>query len=339
MKYLFDKSRYIIVFSCVISMLSIILSIDLYTSYKNSETQANFLSGNYSIFSCDNILEFIDETDKYTKDYMILKNSNTNVLGVYCTGTRFHPQMVEGRNISKEDYQKGNSVVIVSEDLKKDCYEKDGKIYYIFNSNSYEVIGIFKKDKQNQINQNADAYYSLLAGQNANGLTTLDSMGEYIFDAGKDTGKIQNLISEKLNILMKKGNTTSAGDRIKNVIVSKQTTWSSLVLIIAMAFLNSIGMILHWFEGRKKELKVRYMCGATYQKIRNMLLKEYFGISNICFFSTSLLLLLICATSGRVPAATAITAMGISYMFLFFLYVASLLFIAQKTKLYVYHTL
>lgn len=329
MKYIIKKSKFVILFSFIISICILLLAAGFVSSYQNNNKSFNYLSEDYceiSVSSNQNnnlsINDFINKLSKYGNDFTILKESDTKVYGVYSDSSNFSPNIVEGRNLNESDFESNCNSIIINETLKDRCYFENNEMFYIFNSTVYRVVGVFEED--NNIKGNALAYYNLL---NTQGKDDNYIVGNFYVDFGENTESILDDLSNDVNIdIVRQNDKISLSEKLILLIFSQQTTLSSFILIIIMAFLNSIGMIVNWIDSRKDEIKSKFVCGALKSEIIVEFVLQFYAITIISFiFVCALIIPLLCVLKS---VTVAMLSMVSSLVFVLLLSVISVVILS-----------
>ena len=321
-KYIINKSKFVILFSFIISVCILLLAASVVSSYQDISKSFNYLSDNYAEISVSSnhlsINEFVDKLNEYGSNFTLLKGNDTKIYGVYSNDNNFLPNIIEGRNLNKSDFSSNCNSIIINKALKDKCYIENNEMYYIFNATIFRVVGIFEEDKN--IKGNALAYYNLLYKQNAGDRYTI---GRCYVDFGENTETILDDLSKKINIGVVGKNNTSLLEKLTLLISSQQTTLSSFILIIVMALLNSIGMIINWVESRKDEIKSKFICGALKANIIGEFVLQFYIITIISFlFLCAFIVPLICIFKS---INVAMLSMASSLVFVMLLSVISVI--------------
>lgn len=306
MKYILSKSLQLIIAMIIIGLLITLCLSNFIESFKMANIPANGLTNNYHTFSIG------EYRDKITKDKIILsdmltflknqksrlillKESDSKVFGVYSLDYTFSPNILSGRTFSRDDFEKKTNTIIVSENIKDKCVEIDGKRFYEFDANYFEVIGIFKPS-DNPINKDAIAYYNLSSSQLKSKNIIYDNyiFGRYQIDAGNKTSEIVNQLNNYCTVKVSRSSAdNSLLERLQKTLSSQGLTLLPIILIIVLILLNSVNLSSNWIENRKREIFVRRLVGATDKKISIMLLRDFFTIITISYIIVLLLSIMI----------------------------------------------
>lgn len=306
MRYILSRSLQLIISMIIIGLLITLCLSNFIESFKMANIPANGLTNSYYTFSIG------EYKDKITKDKIILsdmltfletqksklillKESDSKVFGVYSLGYTFSPNILSGRTFTKDDFEKKTNTIIVSESMQDKCIEIDGKRFYEFDANYFEVIGIFKPS-DNLINKDAIAYYNLSSSQLKSKNIIYDNyiFGRYQIDAGDKTLEIINQLNNYCTVKVSRSSTDNNFlERLQKTISSQGLTLFPIILIIILILLNSVNLSSNWIENRRKEIFVRRLVGATDRKISIMLLRDFFIVISMSYIIVLLISMMI----------------------------------------------
>ena len=189
----------------IIGLLIILCLSNFIDAFKMVNAPANGLTKNYFAFSIGeyrdkitennitlpNMLEFLKNQKS---EFVLLKESETKVFGVYTIKNKFKPNIIWGRTFTDKDFNNKTNTIIISEEVKGKCIEKNGKKLYEFDANYFEVIGIFKPNNNN-VNKDALAYYNLASKKIESKNLIYDNyiFGNFQIDVGDKTKEKGNL--------------------------------------------------------------------------------------------------------------------------------------------------
>lgn len=288
MRYLLTKSKQVIIINMFISILIVLCFANLVEAFNMTGKYADNLSESYLKFSIisdkdkegneQKLSDLIKRLNNENKDYYLHKEAESNIVGIYSNNKSFTPKLISGRGFEKNDFLNKTNTILVSEDILKECYIVDNKQFYVYNNLIYEVIGIYKRSN-NKVNIDAKAYYNL----NSRNITDSANfiVGTYSYDSEAEVNISDNLNDLEYKII--EHNNTLL-NRIGKAISSQEASVYSIILVIIMVIINSINISSSWIDSRKKELFVRIICGATDEKIKMLLYKDYILILTIAFF-------------------------------------------------------
>lgn len=228
--------------------------------------------------------KIIDLCSNNTDSFILQKESVPGFVGVYFQNYTFVPDIQKGRSFVETDFDGKNNYILLEEEYEEETFYLNGKQYYnLFNTN-FEVIGIFKRSKNN-INVDSIVYYVLNSQELAStdmGIT--NSVGTYKMDAGNDTDRLMDQIDNSY-ILERNNKVTdvSFGERVQKALSTQQATLVALILVVIMIILNSLNITSCWIENRKKEILIKKMFGAMNFRICLMLIKDYWLFLTVSF--------------------------------------------------------
>ncbi|NMA65962.1 MAG: ABC transporter permease [Clostridiaceae bacterium] len=301
-KYLFSVSKQLIAVAIIISFLVTLCLCGLVQAYKMVSTPSNGLSKGYFSFSIGEyrdkivqgnidlfqMLEFLKEQDR---PILILKESDIGIWGVYAIKQGYEPDMISGRGFITSDFEEGSNTIIICDELQDDCLDRDGKKYFEFDANYYEVIGIYNR-KGNSTNKDAKAYYNL-SSRNLTGINPIYDnyiFGNYHVDAGRDTKEIVHLLDDYCTVDVTRSDIDNGFSRkLQKAIFEEGLTLFPIVLIIFLVLLNSISVATNWIENRKKEIYVRKLVGATNRQISLMLFVQFMFLITLSYLPAMLM--------------------------------------------------
>ncbi|SFS03642.1 ABC transporter permease [Anaeromicropila populeti] len=288
-KYLLEKSIYIIIINAFISILVVLFFASLVYTYKMIQIPPDGLSTKYVSFNIRTndtnnkikINELLDTIDELSAPFYLMKVNEKQISGIYYTNNKeISLDLISGRNMNEKDFLEEKNVILISDELVGQCIEAEGKQYYIYDNKSFEVIGVYKKRK-NKINKDSVAYYNLKSGAM---LLSEEMEGNYYFDC-ENWKEILYKNKELQNIIeINKYDEKEPFLTILNRTISVQnTSFSALILVLLMVLLNLINVNIYWVDGRKKEIAVRRVVGATSFEIIKMLLFNYIGLISFSY--------------------------------------------------------
>lgn len=293
-----NKTKFLIIFSALLSCIFLIFSQDLVKVY-NDTNPVNSLSKEYRTFQLsitgerEGFKEIFRAIEKKENSYLLLKKAETNIYGIVFKKYPFEVNIVSGRNLKENDFIKGNNVAIIDQQLKADCIKKGNNFYYIINSYPYKVVGIYKR-KQTSINSDALAYYNLNNSFFDSNEEKNQVNGIYDLDAGKNTVNVIRYITSfvSADVTVFKSHET-VFYKIEQIMEAKQNIIQTIFIIIVMILLNSMGMVTYWILGRRKEIEIRMLLGARKCQISSLFCIEHLVMAISIFMGESILLLLL----------------------------------------------
>lgn len=225
----------------------------------------------------------ISQLNEEKVDYLLYKDfSIAGCKGVYFSkNSRFNPEIVEGRNFDDTDFTQRSKTIIINESMISKCTEGNGKKYFYFENEKYEVIGVFRNNLNNYnfaLVRAADCFINMTAL--ADSQKSAFFMGTFYLDAGKHTPelyeKLENLIMEFEDYSIKKNPVGESGLSIlKSVLQFRWPIFCSLIIATLLLSLNIYSATTYWIEGRRKEISIRRLTGATIYKVKILFLRDY----------------------------------------------------------------
>jgi len=221
---------------------------------------------------------------------------------VYLSGdTSFNPEIVEGRNFTREDFEKQMPVAIIADEewIINKCILRDGKVYLLHENNEYEVIGKFKSRPYRQYieEQNMDKYHpvydaSYFVNMAASFETILNAPlnGYYTVDAKdksleflEDFTDFAKEINPDIQIDVEEAIIANNTQKFLQAIGNSGYLLVVFAITAFLILLNISNITNYWIDGRKKEISIRMLSGGTPYTIRNMMLRDYLLIVTIGF--------------------------------------------------------
>ena len=321
MKAFLYKAKLLIIIYSTSAFLLTLASAAVIKQYYVTEKELPCLSDHYMVgvirsldIEAENNLKNKDviaylNSIKEKENYIyIRKISNTQGRAViYSEKTDFALPIISGRLFQKEDFIKHTNTIIISSELEKDCIEKDGKNYYMHNNQYFEVIGVYPGIIGNDIQETL--YYVNL---NAKYLQDDYAYGEYILDTGKNSQYICNGMQEyffKLNdyiMMQSKFGLSKDSKQLSNVVSNAAKMIAIVFMSGLLVLMNSLSVSIQWIGGRKKEIAIRKLLGASDEKIRIWLIKQYITLICCSFFIGTLLATFLIKNSKNIIAAPTI---------------------------------
>ncbi len=173
-----------------------------------------------------------------------------------------------------QDRKKQEDIAVINEKYLKICYEENNT-YYIENQGvTYEVIGTFSDDKDDDLNETS-CYLNL----NANGLKSNNRYDCLFLDISKnyDAEQIVKSIKKKYpEIYIKKWSGTQYNTFSNNAYLFVVTLACAILLCM-----NCVAFTEAWLSSQKGELGIRRLVGATIKNNNCYIMKSYIGIFGI----------------------------------------------------------
>lgn len=222
----------------------------------------------------------------YKDDFLISHGK-----AVYLGGnTSFEPEIIEGRNFTKEDFEKQTPTALIAEYLSDRCILRDGKEYFLHENNEYEVIGKFRSQPYRQYVEqykfDASYFVNMAASFDTNLNTPLN--GNYTIDAKEksigflnDFKSLAREINPDIRIDVEEAIIANNTQKLLLAAISSSYLLIVFVLTAFLILLNISSITNYWIEGRKKEISVRMLSGGKPSAVRNMMLRDYLLIVTV----------------------------------------------------------
>ena len=224
----------------------------------------------------------LDNTDfmiyRYLVDDMEIQR------GVYGTSDifKYSDYIAEGRFFSNEDYNEKSKTVVMGQNILSQTIEENGKRYYGYDQQLYEVIGVFK-DTGTVLD---DTIYFNLPSL----LESEDNMGLYYVDA-KDSESVQKVLSA-----MQK----NAGSSYSTMLVAyesnadyiglNRTSKALLVFAVFAALCNLFITVIFFVTHKKYKVAIQKLCGMTSKDLALLYGKDIMLIVLLSFLSVLLII-------------------------------------------------
>lgn len=319
MKAFFYKSKLLILIYSTSAFLLTLSSAAIIKHFYSHQKPLSCLTDNYMV----GIVKSYDiESEKNLKNKNLLaylnyikedfiyiqKISNTQGQAILHSGRPdFELPLISGRLFTEEDFAKHTDTIIISNKLEKDCINRNNKTYYIHGNDYFEVIGIFKglvgSDMQEPL------YYINLQAES---LQDNYAYGEYLLDAAHHTqyinkGMEKYLLELNNNLIIKSEFAINNNSKkLTNIISNARQMISMLLISGALVLANSLSASSQWINGRKKEIAIRKLLGASDHTTNIWLIKQYSALICCSFFIGSLLAASIIKFSNKITAIPTI---------------------------------
>lgn len=293
-KQYFYKSPFLILIYTTVTALIIISFSSIINQFFNFNKTLTFLSDDYVIAKISNhntdstalnreklvkSLEKIKSGFVFVRDY-----STTNSEEIfYDDGSLFNIKMISGRKFSQHDFTDLTNTAIVAKNYISKCKHEGNNLILIHDNKEFEVIGIF--DNSSDSTQFKINYYVNYKSAN---LLTEPSDGTYYFDS-KNSSLIEfkkvlnniNDIGSKPVIEYTQAKTDSKS--LLNVVSNSKSIIATVLLTMLLVLLNVFSSTYNWINGRRKEISIRKMVGATDREISRYIIKGYLLLVTISF--------------------------------------------------------
>lgn len=249
----------------------------------------------------------------------IIKEGQYNIVYIFDMSHKFNQiEVISGRYFTKEDFQDGNAVAVVSVDRADEIEKSESRQYIKIAGERYEVIGTFDNpDYADKV------YINMISSLHRSYGFPID--GDYLV-SNVETSKVddwRNFIS-KNNGYTEVIKPTLIGS-VKDILREYSSVVIVFLLCIFAIALNAINGIYYWLLKRKEEITIRLLVGATQSNVVKMILIDFsqkIVVSFVMSLLFSLMLFQLISVSGLNLSMWTVSASGI------FLYLTGLLILA-----------
>lgn len=262
-----------------VSICTIMMSAALHANYMNELQSRAFYSKKarkFNVTECENV-DFWESLMEELPDDLILyhqiMDDTVDIRAVYVKGNVELPQMLWGRFFQETDQFKSKPTAVVGRDLEGQLIRELGKLYFVYEGQRYEVLGVMGYPWESRVDHMVYIDY-------ASGLTEINSDGQYILD-----GRSEQIIEQGLDLLEKK--ITDCGqinvgiqDRTESVLERYADGGIGVVvyILIYISFFLSVVIITSmWLGYRRKEMGIAQMLGFTDRELFGMIGKDFFS--------------------------------------------------------------
>lgn len=284
MRYLFSKSKYILILSFFTAFFVTIAFSNIVRAFHLTGQMQDLLSTDYYALSVNNVAkpaDIIQIAEQYRgSGVLVLRYKENGTCGVYAAGRDFTPQITSGRKFTEDDLQSQNPMALIIDEYKNQITKYKGKQCILLENRYFEVIGTFQR-ADNVVNRDASIYYNLSA------LTTKQDgavTGQYALDAGADSAQFAEAFHSKIDSdYIHTPADLSYQNRLHIAVFNQAITILPLILVVAMILLNSINVTMNWIDKRKQELIARKICGATSSDLLLRLNRDYIFVVTVSY--------------------------------------------------------
>lgn len=291
------------------------------------------LSNEYVLAERNNSMKiktYITYFEKVKKEFLLGVVLDSNMRAVYAKDNMWKGlRLLSGHTFTEKDYDTRTNTVLISDGMQTLCQKVDGVYYYDYNGEKYEVIGVYK-------DTNSSGIYSpkCILNLYASSLQSEKNWEIGFFDCGNNTWAQLNNCGISKNKSLKIYAATNKKD---GYFANKVTNINMMLIIYAglgfMILLHSLTATENWIEGKKHEIVIRRLVGATKTQIFKWLLLQFVSLLLITVFVGAFLtkVLLICNynwyLSYTISAmfGTRLSYLSIFYNIIFFIVIGIIL--------------
>lgn len=269
--------------------------------------------------------------EKVKKGFLLGIVLDGNLRAVYAKDTNRWKglRFLSGRTFTEKDYKQHTNTILISDGMQTLCQKINGIYYYDYYGEKYEVIGVYKDTNSSEV-------YSpkCILNLYASGLQGEKDWEIGFFDCGKNTwSQVESCgIAKNKNIKV-----YAATNKKGGYFASKATNINMMLLIYGglgfMILLHSLTATENWIEGKKHEIVIRRLVGATKGQIFRWLLLQFVSLLLFTILVGTFLtkVLLICNYNWYLSytisamSGTRLSWLSIFYNILFFIVIGIVL--------------
>lgn len=217
------------------------------------------LSSEYLTSVCGEVVDFeIPQTN--TGDFMLYKglseDYNEIVRGIYGTNDifKYSGYLKKGRFFQESDYKNKTATAVIGSSMVNRTYTKNGKQYFGYNNQLFEVIGIFKETSSDL---DFTVYLNLTCL-----IETMDNYGLYYVDA-----QSAHIVDEVVNTMQTnaKGNYSCSKVAYEATSTYGLSSMNNTLLFCAIlaALINLLILTIFFVTNRRYSVAIQKLCGLT----------------------------------------------------------------------------
>ena len=199
----------------------------------------------------------LDKSIKYAIYKTLSEEYDEIIRGIYQTKELFHmgDYIESGRFFEEEDFDNSNPVAVIGADMMEHTIEQNGKIYFGYEKQLFEVVGVFRKmgkalDHTAYLNLNC-----LLNKGEDFGLYYIDSNSKEAVNQVVDNILAQANGRYTVNRVEYEGTTEESGLNFMNNTL--------LVCAVCAVLLNLVITIVFFVEHKRYRVAIQKLCGMT----------------------------------------------------------------------------
>lgn len=225
--------------------------------------------------------------------YLPIKDSEYPVRGICHQGGSGDIPVISGQYFDFDTSWTDEPKIVLGSHFRQDVVQREGKSYYTFREQEFEVIGIIGIEEESRVN-----YMMLLDFKSA--VRMMGAENDYVLDAGADDiQEISQAVYDGMPfpaeaiIKLSKDRKATLRERLFSANVIMDTMY---VMILLSFSLSTVLVTLIWFRFRKSLFFAWKLCGYRTNQQRLEIGKRFYRITGIGFGTG---LVLICAISLR----------------------------------------
>ncbi|WP_181150887.1 ABC transporter permease [Paenibacillus sp. PCH8] len=208
-----------------------------------------------------------------------LQTGSRNIRAIYFDNQTYVPQMVEGRFFRKEDFYDKEKLAVVGKEIQRsELKYKNGKLYYIYNNDEFEVIGTMGASHLTEIDK------TILLSMNGLSSDENRETGIFVLSASdlSSVTKTKLLDADGVKVpihLFERGEygaQSYANSDIYNVILK--------IIVFVLVSFSSVIFTVSWIKKQRSEIRVLWILGyqPRYPLFRYVI--KYFMITSFTYF-------------------------------------------------------
>ena len=278
-----NKSKYIVILFIVISFFSEYYIYSFQNSMNMKVKRNEFLSKQTVDLNINDNIK-INQIIKNKENLILMQDYEKGNCGIYIQGDKkIEIPLIEGRFIQAKDSSMDKMYAVVGKSVVEGITEKNGKKYYYYKNEYYEVIGILGDNKKDT-SYDCDVYYTLNKQSIISKTVYLDA-GDKSHDMAVDIQKNNNSVKEEV---------TNKEENMQKFIIEQGCLLiSQRGKIVGIIMLNVVLIVYFWMGSRMKEIGIRRVLGASKLKITKYILSKLFIITTVSFIIGYLLYLFV----------------------------------------------
>ncbi len=237
------------------------------------------LSSDYLVSTNGEVVDFqIPKADlgKYMLYKRLSEEYNEIIRGVYGTDDVFgySDYISEGHFFTEKDYSNQTATAVIGHSMLDKVYTENGKTYFGYNNQLFEVIGTFKET-------GTDLDYTVYLNL-TNILNSVENYGLYYVDA-KNLSVVENVISYLHNDAKNKYSTLDVEYESKSSYGLSSMNNTLLICAVLAAFFNLIVASIFFVTKKQYTVAIQKLCGMTSKELRLLYGRKMFMLAAIGF--------------------------------------------------------
>ena len=202
--------------------------------------------------------------------YCLIRDGETDTRSVYYKGNVDLPPILDGRFFSEEDCLSERRTVVIGKDHEDKAELVNGVLYYSYNGQDHEVIGIMGTERPSRINNIVLLNFS-------SGIEIETTSARYAVD-GSDSNALERFVG-KIESSFKYPAYVSVSGIYQptgmGLFMGKQMSTTFYVLILASFLLSTIIVAFLWIGYKRRTVFIKRMLGYTNAQIAKDTVTSY----------------------------------------------------------------